>query len=212
MLGPTHRAFAAAWWLAGTLTVDAVAALAGHLPPVHPVVVLAGVVVAPLTAAGRRSSPDMDQRWAPGPPRHSYEWRGHRGWTHRAWFASVLTVLVGVVPYVVARTYGVPGPVAVLVFAPVAGWWSHLVGDTLYGRLPLYLPHVRRYRAHLGPVGWVRGGYRVVWVRHLVGLGWQTGGVLEKGGPVWRDPAAKVFMACSDLLLVGHLVLLLWVA
>lgn len=202
MLADTHRAWAVAWWLGGTLALDATTAALGRAPAIHPGAVIAGVFVAPVFSAGRWLSPDMDHRWWPGPPRHGYYWRGHRGVTHRPWFASVLTLVFGVVPYVVVLRAGVAAPVAAVVLAPVAGWWSHLSGDMIYGRLPVWGLAVR-WRTVDGV--WRR---RVVWWRYVVGLGWKTGGVLERGGRWWRDPAVGVFSVVSVVLVGAHLVLL----
>lgn len=223
MLADTHRAWAVAWWLGGTLALDAATVALDRAPAVHPAAVLAGVAVAPLFSAGRGLpprrwdkhgrrlprdwgllgiSPDVDQRWWPGPPRHGYHWRGHRGVTHRPWFATVVTLVFGVVPYLAVLRAGVPAPVGVVVFAPAAGWWSHLSGDMLYGRLPVWGVAVR-WRLVDGV--WRR---RVVWWRYIVGLGWKTGGVLERGGRWWRDPAAGVCTVVAAVLIGAHLALL----
>lgn len=226
MLADTHRAWAVAWWLGVTLGADAAAAAVGRGPVVGPGAVLTGIAVAPLFSAGRGLpprrfdrygrprrrdwgklgiSPDIDQRWAPGPPMRGYDWRGHRGWTHRAWFASVLTVVAGLVPFALAARAGVPGPAAAGVFAPVAGWWSHLSGDMVYGRLPVHL--FGRWRV-LGIHRWgLTSVYRWGLRRFVVGLGWETGGLLERGGRWWRDPAAGVCGALSVVLAGAHVVL-----
>lgn len=237
MLADTHRAWAAAWWLGVTLAVDAAAAWAGSSAPVGPAAVAAGVIVAPLFSAGRGLpprrvdrygrprgrdwtqlgvSPDIDHRWAPGPPRRSYDWRGHRGWTHRPWFAAVVTVVSGVLPWLIAVAGGASPATAAVLFAPAAGWWSHLSGDMIYGRLPVWLPSVERVAGAtvLVPDGVGRmvrvaeWRWRVGWRRRIVGLGWSTGGVLERGGRWWRDPAAWVCTAGSVVLAAGHLALL----
>jgi hypothetical protein len=202
MLADTHRAWAVAWWLGETLTIDAAAVALDRAPAVHPAVVLAGAAIAPVFSAGRWLSPDMDHRWWPGPPRHGYQWRGHRGITHRPWLATVVTLVFGVVPYLIAVRAGVPTPVAPLAFSPAAGWWSHLSGDMIYGRLPVHLPRLAWRMDEAGR--WHR---RWVWWRYIVGLGWKTGGVLERGGRWWRDPAAGVCGALSVVLVGAHLAL-----
>lgn len=191
MMRKTHRAFAGAFWLGSTLLVDGLALKSGHEAPISPAVVAVGLFVAPLYSSGK-SSPDMDHQWAPGPPRNHYDWRYHRGFTHRIWFASVLTVLIGILPFLALTVHGVPPAYASIVFAPVNGWWSHLFGDMIFGRIKVGVWSFRLGR---------------FW-HWNVGLGWTTNGVAEKGGSLWRDPAAKVSAGASVGLIAAHLALL----
>jgi len=187
----THRAFAGAFWLGSTLALDGLALKSGHDVPVSPVVVAAGVFVAPLFSSGIMS-PDMDHQWAPGPPRNHYDWRFHRGFTHRVWFATVLTMVCGLIPFMGLLHAGLSASVGTLAFAPVNGWWSHLFGDMIFGRIKFGVWSFRLGR---------------FW-HWNVGLGWTTNGLAEKGGALWRDPAAKVSVAASGVLVAGHLALL----
>ena len=180
MMRKTHRAFASAFWLGSSLAVDALAIRAGISAPISPAVVVAGVLVAPVFSAGK-TSPDIDRMWAPGPPTKTYDWKGHRGFTHRFWFASVLgAASIGL--YFLLLGGGLPASLATFAFVPVVGWWSHLFGDMIFGRLLI-----------LG---------------EKVGLGWETNGLAEKGGKLWRDPAAQVSTAGGAVFGVGHLILL----
>jgi hypothetical protein len=153
MMGKTHRAWSGAFWLGTTLVVNEVFKLAGFDAPFHPVVILAGFFIAPWFSAGRYLSPDIDHRWAPGPPRGHYHWRYHRGFTHRVWFATLLTGALAILPFGLLLGIGVPSGIAYSVMAPINGWWSHIVGDMIYGRI---LISGRAY-----------------------GLGWETGGDSE---------------------------------
>lgn len=167
MLKTTHEPFAGLCWLGGTLAADWLAIRAGYGMPVHPAAVIAGYFIAPCFAAGK-NSPDVDRLWAPGPPRRNYHWRFHRGITHRVWLASLLTALsLAFQGWVVSHTGPVPLSLLSVLQAPLAGWWSHLLGDMIYGRIKI-----------LGVP---------------VGLGWETGGISERGGRWFRDPAARVF-------------------
>ena len=189
-MGVTHRWFGAGFWLAGTVALDAAAGVAGADPVVHPVV---AVVAAPLAAsfADGRNSPDVDQLWAKGPPRRGYHWRGHRGWTHRPWFAVVLTAVTALLAWRLAGQ-GVDPDALPVVFAPVAGWWSHLLGDMIYGRILVF--------------------------GEPVGLGWETGGLSERGRTSRRRgrsgrqllpfaPATALFAALAVLLAGANLAL-----
>lgn len=189
MMGPTHRAFSGAFWLGSTLLVNELGHWVGSQDPViQPAVIVAGFVIAPWFSAGRNFSPDIDQRWAPGPPRLNYDWRYHRGFTHRVWFATLLTFVFGLVPVLVMRGSGVRFEFASIGFAPINGWWSHLAGDMIYGRI-LILGRAR-------------------------GLGWRTGGLSETGRPssggsaLIVDPAAKVCLGLATALAGLHLFLL----
>lgn len=141
MMGPQHRLFGA---LAGALT----ASVAGQEWPL----VAMTALVATSTAHGW-SSPDMDQT---GPWQALARLSGplgpmlaHRRLTH--WWALPVAVwwLIGVY---------VPAGAAWPAYALLAGWVSHLVGDFVFGKLPL-LP----------------------WGGPKVGLGFKTGGWLENG-------------------------------
>jgi membrane-bound metal-dependent hydrolase YbcI (DUF457 family) len=185
----THRAFSGVFWLGITLAVNELGARAGAQDwLIHPAVIVAGVVIAPWFSAGRWLSPDIDHRWAPGPPRQNYHWRYHRGFTHRVWFASVLTLVFGLVPFMGLLGAGLPAALATVAFAPVNGWWSHLAGDMIYGRIKI--------------LGAARG------------LGWRTGGLSETGRPstggsaLIVDPASKVCLGLSTALAGLHLILL----
>jgi len=171
-----HRAFSATYWLGITAGLNV-----AHPGLIAAPAVIVGVVLAWPMSAGRYCSPDIDHRWAPGPPRNHYDWRYHRGWTHRYWFACVVFLCAGAVPFSVLLRQGVPAEAASAIFGLPAGWWSHLAGDQIYGRLKV--------------LGRARG------------LGWKTGGVAESGGRFWRDPAAQVFTVASGLLVVAHLAL-----
>lgn len=198
MMRKTHRAYAGAFWLGTTLAVDAIAVRTGHSVPVNPGIVVVGVFVAPLFSSGI-TSPDMDHQWAPGLPRNHYDWRYHRGFTHRVWFATMLTVLFGALPYLCAIRSGIPSAIGVLSFAPVNGWWSHLSGDMIFGRIKFgWWSHVYDPKSH-----------RRVWrFWHTnIGLGWTTNGVAEKGGSLFRDPAAKISAVLSGVFALAHLAL-----
>jgi hypothetical protein len=90
---------------------------------------------------------------------------------------------------VVLLKLGLPAALATVALAPVAGWWSHLAGDMIYGRIKI-----------LG---------------QPVGLGWETGGLSETGKrsgqprgyllPV--NPAEKLFLGLSVALMLGQLVM-----
>lgn len=90
---------------------------------------------------------------------------GRRGW---CW-----VVAAGFAAGVVALG---PDRVAWLALAPAVGWWSHLAGDALFGRIPVG----RRggvLLARVLPTRFVRRS-REGW---LVGVGWDTDGLLERG-------------------------------
>lgn len=201
MMGVTHQAFSGTWWLGISLALEPAYRMAGAPAGAALAVSLAGYPLAPLMSRGK-TSPDVDHLFWPGPPRaepsdrgrhqHRYYWRGHRGVTHRVWFASLITVLLGLLPVLVLLKVGVPGYVVPLALAPVAGWWSHLAGDMIYGRIRI--------------------------AGRAVGLGWETGGLSEtgrrRGGTGWLirqvvpvDPASKVCVALSAALIALHLVL-----
>lgn len=191
MMRKTHRAFAGAFWLGSTLAVDALAVRAGYSAPISPVVVATGLFVAPLFSSGI-TSPDMDHQWAPGPPRRNYDWKGHRGFTHRFWFAGLLSGVFGFLPFALLLWLGLPVAFASVAFAPANGWWSHLFGDMIFGRIKFGLWSFKLGR---------------FWTWNI-GLGWTTNGLAEKGGKLWRDPAAQVSVFVSGVLILAHLVLL----
>jgi hypothetical protein len=207
MMRKTHRAFAVVFWLGSTLTVDALAVKSGHEAPFSPAVVAAGPLLAMPFSAGAPKltkkfglSPDMDQMWAPGPPRNHYDWRYHRGFTHRVWFASLLSLLFGIAPFLALCRQGLPIGVASLALAPANGWWSHLAGDCIYGRI----------KFGIWTKAWDSESRRTVWRwwHWNIGLGWKTGGASESGGKFLRDPAAKVCIGLSVALTAAHLVFL----
>jgi hypothetical protein len=194
MMKRTHQAFAGVFWLSGTLAADFVSVHLGHGEVVSAGMVALGWPLAVPLSAGR-NSPDMDQMWWPGPPRcepgsqRRYYWRGHRGLTHRVWFACVVTVALLAVPLLVASRIGpLSWWLAELQLALISGWWSHLAGDMIYGRIRI--------------AGRARG------------LGWRTGGLSETGtrehgGHRWViDPAAKVCAGLCAALVVAHVLLL----
>lgn len=201
MMGPTHRAFSGAFWLGSTLVLDYAVVRTGHSAPVHPVAVLGGTFIAPWFSAGHLRtrvpglSPDLDHMWAPGPPARDYDWRRHRGFTHRVWFASLLSLVFAFLPALaVSRRIADPLLLTILVpliCAPVNGWWSHLFGDMIYGRIKVgwYFPRLGRF-----------------WTWNI-GLGWETGGLSEKGGRWLRDPAAKACLGATAVLSIAHLYL-----
>jgi hypothetical protein len=180
MMKKTHRAYAGAFWMGSSLLVDGLAVRSGHSVPISPPVVAVGLFVAPLFSSGKLS-PDVDHTWAPGPPRNHYDWRYHRGFTHRVWFAAVLTLVSGLAPFLALLHAGLPVALATVAFVPVTGWWSHLSGDMIFGRILIL------GKAH--------------------GLGWTTGGAAEEGGSLLRDPAAKVSVAATAALVAAHLAL-----
>lgn len=213
MMRKTHRAFSGVFWLGTTFAINWLGHRAGAQSwIVHPAVIVAGVFIVPWFSAGRWASPDIDHRWAPGPPRQNYDWRFHRGFTHRVWFASVLTVVCGLLPFLVLLRAGMPGSIACLAFSPVNGWWSHLAGDMIYGRIKVGYLVCDRYR--VGGFFTHSYTYRWRWIQHNVGLGWRTGGLSETGRPstggsaLIVDPASKVCVGLATALAGLHLVLL----
>lgn len=182
MLKRTHEAFSGVFWLGGTLCVNLVGYRAGYGMPVNPVIAIAGVALAIPFSAGK-NSPDIDHIWWPGFPKRGYPLWGHRGITHRFWFASLLTM-----PFLILFMLTKDSALyilAPLIWALPAGWWSHLFGDMIYGRLLIF--------------------------GHPYGLGWRTGGLSEtgirkNGGKRYIiDPAAKVCTALAISLAFCHL-------
>ena len=193
MMKKTHRAYAISYTLGATLGVNALAVASGHDLLVNPGATAIAAFGAQFFASGNLS-PDVDHTWAPGPPRKGYAIGGHRGLTHRPWFAVILSLLWGLPGvYLISKVPGATGPIFVSLCAiwsfPLFGWWSHLSGDMIYGRIK------------------VMGRPR--------GLGWETGGLSEtgrnrKGVKLWfglRDPASKVCLFVSAALAVVHLAL-----
>lgn len=115
MIGSTHRVWAVTCWTA----------LGPALVAREPLPLALGVAAAVACSAGP-TSPDVDIVWSPGQG-GTGAWNRHRGWTHRIWTALVLT-LTGV-----AAAAGAPAwPIVV---GALVGWWSHLAGDAVFGRI-----------------------------------------------------------------------------
>jgi membrane-bound metal-dependent hydrolase YbcI (DUF457 family) len=170
MMGPTHRIWSATMWLGIAAVVDVTAARTGHGIPLPVVEIGIGLPLAMLTSGGTRFSPDRDLRWAPGFPRPGYHWKGHRGWTHRWWFAGVLVLLTAAGAVLSGHASFLP------IWAPVFGWCTHLVGDMIFGRLRV-LGKARGW-------GWDTGGFGekpFTWLCVLGSLA-ATGGLLWFAG------------------------------
>lgn len=185
MLKRTHEAFAGVCWLGGTLGINLVAYKTGNDAPVNAFVALTGTLLAIPFSAGK-NSPDIDHMWWPGFPKKGYPWNSHRGITHRFWFATlIITPPFLILAYVGHRLLGFPIWVIPLFFALPAGWWSHLFGDMIYGRLRV--------------------------CGRPFGLGWTTGGMSETGKRKYGgkryviDPAAKFCTALTIVLAACHL-------
>ena len=183
MMKRTHEAFSGVWWLGGCLAVNEAAIQLSYHPPVHPLIAATGLVLCVPFSAGK-NSPDIDHMWAPGPPSPNYDWKRHRGITHRFWFGLwVINVFVLYLPLAFAYYINMWVWLVPLIFALPSGWWSHLFGDMIYGKLLIL-------------------GVRV-------GLGWTTNGPLEKGGKYFIDPAAKV---CGFLTIILMFInILMWI-
>jgi hypothetical protein len=104
----------------------------------------------------------------------------------------LLSVVFGLLPFLVLLRLGLSPAFASVAFSPINGWWSHLFGDMIFGRIKFGLWSFKLGR---------------FW-HWNVGLGWTTNGLAEKGGSLWRDPAAKVSVAMSAGLVIAHLALL----
>ena len=158
----THRPMASAWWLGGVLAANLLGA------GVDPLVAAAGAVVAPVFGAGRLS-PDADVTWL--------RRLGHRQATHRPDTTATVLTVITLVAWIPALVY-LPGDAAWLVWAPITGWWSHLVGDSIFGRIPVGA-RLGRVLAAVLPEHLIRrgGGRQAYWV----GLGWDTDGPIERG-------------------------------
>jgi hypothetical protein len=117
MMGPSHR-------LLGGLVGASFAAMTGQS---FTRVVLAGIV-ASATSSGD-TSPDLDQSetWRACTRLLPASWRRHRGLTH--WWALP-----------VAAWFLVPDgdpTVAWVIQALILGWGSHILGDAVFGKVPL---------------------------------------------------------------------------
>jgi hypothetical protein len=163
MMGPTHKAFGAVWWLTGVAAANLTGA------DINPVVALTGAAVAPVFAAGRWS-PDADQTWL--------SHLGHRRATHRPDTTAVALTIVSLAVWA-PLALALPAGIHLLALAPVAGWWSHLIGDAVFGRIPCGPALGRPLRRVLGRRVCPRDPTGRYWC--WVGLGWDTNGVLERG-------------------------------
>jgi membrane-bound metal-dependent hydrolase YbcI (DUF457 family) len=159
MMGRSHVVAGVAGW-----------ALVVPLLGFHGWPVVVGAVVAGSCAHGRLS-PDCDRypllgRLVPG---------GHRGLTH--WWPVPITGLW-------AASFA--GPYRWLAVAVVVGWASHILGDAVFGRVPLW-PRLRRRgrsRWFVGGVGLKTGGMLERWVAvPAFGL---TGLLVVLPASVWR--------------------------
>ena len=179
MMKHTHEVFSSSFWLGSTLLVDVVSVTLFHTYPINPAIAALGLVGAVPFSAGK-NSPDFDQKIWPGPPKRGYPWNGHRGVTHRVWFALLVITPIFLIPSWVTWLITGWGTTWFMILncSLPAGWWSHLMGDMIYGRiLILGVPF---------------------------GLGWTTNGIAEKGGRWLKDPAAKFFTATSLILMFLH--------
>ncbi len=129
-----HEYFGAGCWAVGSVVVDLAARQFGLDAPVSAVAVLLGMPLAGSFAAGK-NSPDVDRLWAPGLPRPGYDWTCHRGVTHRVWVSCVVTAIVTFGYVALLRV--APMEHATVAFAAAVGWWSHLLGDMIKGRLKI---------------------------------------------------------------------------
>ena len=191
-MAPTHRALGAAWWLAGCLTLNA----AGP-GLVNPVMALTGAAIAPVFAAGR-ASPDADMTWLSD--------LGHRQGTHRPRTAAWLTVATAVACgaawlWLWLNGRGDLDPLLPVVWAPVTGWWSHLLGDAVFGRIPLGRRTGALALRVLGPSLVKRsGGRQAYWI----GVGLDTDGLLERGNRMSRQRTPSGLHRVHNVLLGFH--------
>jgi membrane-bound metal-dependent hydrolase YbcI (DUF457 family) len=194
MMRKGHKWFAPIPLLAGTAVANGILIWRGFETLAPSLVACATAPLAKPFSAGR-NSPDIDHLWAPGPPRN-YHWKGHRGITHRVWFACLLTTiwtLAFMLPY---WRYDWPGWTLWLLpvwLVPMSGWWSHLFGDMLFGRLPVHYPRRRWARRVDGTWGkrWVMWSVNV-------GTGWKTGGERE----LWLTNS--VFPKLTVVMIAGN--------
>lgn len=168
-MGPTHRLF-------GALAGAGVATAAGQ-----PWAMVAMTSLVATATSHGWSSPDLDQtepwqklgRWS-GPLGQLF---AHRHLTH--WWGLAVLAWVG--------AGHLPADSRWPAVALLAGWVSHLVGDAIFGKIPL-LP-------------W--GGY-------FVGLGLDTGGFIETGRARIRNRERTVLpFGPTRLLIAAALVLVL---
>ena len=148
----------------------AVATVAGQAAVMAVAVATVAAVVAPW--------PDVDQRswWKPLA-------RFHRAFRHRR-----LTHWWGLPTALLPVLFFLPGPTLWLLAAPLAGWYSHLLGDWVFGKR--------------GPAvtGWRGPGIPLApwWGYH--GLGLKCGGTAERYG-AW--PALGLALVVQSAVLTG---------
>lgn len=158
-----------------------------------PLVTVAGAL-ATVTSAGRLS-PDADQyrgwRLADKVTPDELLGRGgpmqHRGITH--WWALPAAASAALAAGMIA-TAG--GWVWLALGALLAGWWSHLAGDLVFGRADAY--------SGRGP-----GVPVLPWWAHL-GVGLKCGGLLERATGALLVPAGLWLVAASAGVVPGPLV------
>ena len=154
MMGKTHVEMGSACWLGAVLAANLMGA------DVNPLIAGAGVAVAPAFAAGP-FSPDADVTWL--------SFLGHRKATHRPDTTALVLTLITLVAWL-ALAPQMPFGTDALIWAPVAGWWSHLAGDMIFGGLPISKRIVAK--------GWI--GWRL-----------DTDGLIERGNIRLRSRTAS---------------------
>ena len=119
-----------------------------------------------------------DARWGTGALVSLVAWQVYRH-LRRRWHrkgaptATLAALVVGAGLFALG-----PDQLQWLIWAPVTGWWSHLVGDTIFGRIPVG-DHVGRVLVKVLPARLIRkGGGHEPW---FVGVGLDTDGLVERG-------------------------------